>query len=196
MQLLGPVQTEPRDPAGGYMARVASPPANSWFLVPPEYQLTALETKPHMRYQMEGKTEKSMVVSKTGYQCLRFLLSIQDLKSFMLFGRFRISLTVCSWKRPGPRTQPLPPRSLQCGGQGWRKVSHDGQVRSQGGRGGSNQERLCETLCWAHPSCTYFHLSSQRSFCGSDPDSPVGHRSYPRHTNTKEMSEFTKKNIL
>lgn len=64
-----------------------------------------------------------------------------------------------SWA-PGPRTQSLPPRSLQCGGQGWRKVSHEGQVRSQGGRGGSNQERLCERLCWAHPSCTYFHLSS------------------------------------
>lgn len=177
MPLLGPVQTEPRGPAGGYMARVAPSPANSWFLFPPEYQLTVLETKSHMLPNgREDWGERAWLSAKQVISFLGFCFPyrIWNLSCYLedsespwqsapeSVGHIYRSAALHQappWA-PGPRTQTLPPRSLQCSGQGWRKVSHEGQVRSQGGRGGSNQERLCERLCGAHPSHTCFHLSS------------------------------------
>lgn len=140
MQPQGPVPAKSRDPESGYVARVASSPANSWFLFRSECQLTcATNWNGRLRSAKQKKNCGQQNKLSISYVSAFHIGS----ENFNVFGRFRTFLTVSSCKYgihtftnllPCPKHltglsalghSPHPSRSLKCAGreqkgQSWR----------------------------------------------------------------------------
>lgn len=149
-----------------------------------------------MYYQLEWKTEEKKNCQQnklsiscvsafhTGSENVNVIWKVQNLPNILLlkvWDTFTNLLPAPStfWSSRPWDTVPASPGAHSVVGKG-RRVNHEDQVRSKGGRGGCNQQRPHERLVLG-ASILYFHLSSPQSrYCSSNPDSQVGHLSYPR----------------